>query len=435
MNWTEATLRTLVSDMAAENPLACKALLDISKIEFTETVPTMAISLSKRPVLRINLEFCRAHLRTESEVKCVLLHEFLHVLLFHHLSYTYNTPLLNIALDAVINAIIHRIKGPEYSDFFIRFYPWTMPSMLLRPRPYAKNEYRSHGAREQWLTVHEQLYAGRMTADDLLERLTAPFLNQDIVNADSVVVLGNHDHPDNEFITEKVISGIIRQVGGLNGIVRQAWPIEAEKTGKSDWKKYRVNKWRAQAMAALRRCVVPDRRNRPSVREGEALLPVLSTSDRRAAMRFLNSNLLPFAHHPVSRFQPAERCVVYLDVSGSMSEELGHLVQLLGLLRPYIRMPLYAFSTDVVPARFTKGVLEIKSTGGTAIEPVFNHIRQHNFRRALIISDGYVESISSAMLSGLDRRQIHVLLSAKGSPHQFEENGIRYRQLPTLENE
>ena len=49
----------------------------------------------------------------EEHVKAVLLHEFLHVLLNHTGEYEVANPAVNLALDAVINHIIHRSCGPE----------------------------------------------------------------------------------------------------------------------------------------------------------------------------------------------------------------------------------------------------------------------------------------------------------------------------------
>ena len=57
MSWTEKQIRYIIQDMIEENPLACRALLEISEIVFTDKVPTMAVSLSERPVLNINPKF------------------------------------------------------------------------------------------------------------------------------------------------------------------------------------------------------------------------------------------------------------------------------------------------------------------------------------------------------------------------------------------
>ncbi|MBK6774088.1 MAG: hypothetical protein IPG78_18495 [Ignavibacteria bacterium] len=94
----------------------------------------MAVSLSSKPVLKINRAFCNNFLLTENDVKTVLLHEFLHVLMLHTEKYKICDPLLNIALDAIINAVIYRYKGIEYAGFFARYYKWEYLSFLLRPK-------------------------------------------------------------------------------------------------------------------------------------------------------------------------------------------------------------------------------------------------------------------------------------------------------------
>ena len=83
MKWSEQQIKYIIQDMMDENPLACRALFSISEVKFTNKVPTMAVSLAEHPVLNINLTFCRQHLQSEEDVKAVLLHEFLHVLLLH----------------------------------------------------------------------------------------------------------------------------------------------------------------------------------------------------------------------------------------------------------------------------------------------------------------------------------------------------------------
>ena len=113
MNWTEQQIKYIIQDFTEENVLACRALFNITDIEFTTKISTMAVTLSKNPVLKINLEFCNNHLTSENDVKAVLLHEFLHVLLLHTLKYKTSNTLLNIALDAIINAIILPLLPPH----------------------------------------------------------------------------------------------------------------------------------------------------------------------------------------------------------------------------------------------------------------------------------------------------------------------------------
>jgi predicted metal-dependent peptidase len=128
----------------------------------------------------------------------------------------------------------------------------------------------------------------------------------------------------------------------------------------------------------------------------------------------------------------SQLATIYLDVSGSMSEEIDELISLLYHFRTYIKMPLLVFSNEVAPARFKDGKLEYESTGGTSIGPVFDHLRQNNIKKSLIVSDGYVEKIDDFMLRNLRRENINVLVSANGNPQKFMEMKIPYLQLEKL---
>ena len=55
MNWTEQQIKYIIQDFTEENVLACRALFMITDIEFTTKISTMAVTLSKNPVLKINL--------------------------------------------------------------------------------------------------------------------------------------------------------------------------------------------------------------------------------------------------------------------------------------------------------------------------------------------------------------------------------------------
>ncbi|MBK6771335.1 MAG: hypothetical protein IPG78_04190 [Ignavibacteria bacterium] len=188
MKWTEKQIRYIIQDMAEENPLACKALFTVSEIEFTENVPTMAVSLSSKPVLKINRAFCNNFLLTENDVKTVLLHEFLHVLMLHTEKYKICDPFLNIALDAIINAVIYRYKGIEYAGFFARYYKWEYLSFLLRP----KTDDAVDVIKKSWMEIHEKIYAGKYCADDLYELLVYLQNKVKIKDLQNIKLLGNH---------------------------------------------------------------------------------------------------------------------------------------------------------------------------------------------------------------------------------------------------
>jgi predicted metal-dependent peptidase len=128
-------------ELIDENPLAIRAVLKVLRVEFTDTVPTLAVTCEARPRLLVNLAFVRAHCRTEAHVKAVICHEFLHVLLRHTERFTTLTQAEHLAVDAVINAIIHRSLGPDYSGMMSRYYADERGiARLLRPPTDSERE-------------------------------------------------------------------------------------------------------------------------------------------------------------------------------------------------------------------------------------------------------------------------------------------------------
>lgn len=135
----ERYFRDIFSEMIEENLLACGALFEISEVVFCDEVPTLPVTIGSKPKLLVNLDFIKENCLTEAEVKAVIIHKFLHVLLAHTENFDKITPALNLALDAVINAIIHRKFGPEYSSFMQRYYAREEGSAgYLSPLPKGK---------------------------------------------------------------------------------------------------------------------------------------------------------------------------------------------------------------------------------------------------------------------------------------------------------
>ena len=131
---TARDFHNVYRELIDENPLAIRAVLKVLCVEFTDTVPTLAVTCETRPRLLVNLAFVRAHCRTEAHVKALICHEFLHVLLRHTERLTELTRPEHLAVDAVINAIIHRSLGPEFSGMMSRYYADERGvARLLRP--------------------------------------------------------------------------------------------------------------------------------------------------------------------------------------------------------------------------------------------------------------------------------------------------------------
>lgn len=432
MSWTEKQIRFIIQDMIAENPLACRALLEISDIEFTDKVKTMAVSLSAKPVLKINPGFCNRHLKSENDVKAVLLHEFLHVLLLHTEKYKISTPLLNIALDAIINSIIFRYKGMEYADFFRRFYEADDIRMLLKP---VEDRWDYILEENHWYDINEKIYLGKYCADDLFELLTYLRSKIKTKELEEIVLLGNHE--DNIEIPDKIkeiLDGMMKKMDGVliwNKPNMRGVGFE-RKPENHDILKFKVRKWEKSTYNLLKKSLVKDKKVKTEMTTTEISLPVLTSNDRRALARFQFSGIIPLSKTEYQTKTDSQLVSIYLDVSGSMDKELEAIISLLSHFRPYIKMPLWVFSNEVEEARFVNGKLEYKTTFGTSVSCVFDHLRKNKTKKCLIVTDGYVEKMNDLMLKDLRKSDIKVLVSADGNPDAFRKVGLPYLQLEKL---
>ena len=109
--------------------------------------------------------------------------------------------------------------------------------------------------------------------------------------------------------------------------------------------------------------------------------------------------------------------IIYVDVSGSMSDLLPHLRRALHALRNEVKPSLYWFSTKIVAAK--KGDLEsgrVKSTGGTEVAAVLRHAVQSlpEGAPALVLTDGYLETVHSTAIAQLKKRRNAIHLGVIG---------------------
>lgn len=431
MIWNNKNITNIIQDMISENPLACSALLNISEIEFTEKVETMAVSLVRKPTLYINLNFCNKYLQNDNDVKALLLHEFLHVLLQHTIKYDSMTPMLNIALDAIINAIIFRTKGMEYANFFVGFYKWEMISFLLRPKISTINY---NNIEQGWLDIHEQIYKGKYCADDLYELLD--YLKNKINKKflQNIIILGDHSPKLISKESNKILDETLKKMDGTliwntSGLRGNAEDLNAEEVEINN---FRLNKWKKSTIKILKKCFLISNRKYNETSVSESLLPIINNSDKRAYSKFIYNKMIPLSRVENVQISKSHFVNIYLDVSGSMNDEISELVGLLYYFKKKIQIRLLVFSNYVSEANFINGKLQFESSGGTSISAVFDHIRENKINKSLIITDGYIETIEKNMLIGIKKEDIKVLISSVGDPAEFNKNKIQYLQLEKL---
>ncbi len=430
----------LYRELIEENPFAVRAVLKVLQVEFTETVPTLAVTCETRPRLLVNLAFLKKHCRTDQHVKAVICHEFLHVLLRHTERFAGFSPAEHVAFDAVINAIIHRELGDDYSEFMSRYYAKEKGvRRLLRPPPPL---IPRHGSRSTPLSpvvrAWGSLYAGLLIADDIAD-LARDILDTETVPSTGTVLIGGHDHTefDGELpeLLQEALDQALKSMNG-DGIWRSpkergvgANAYRAAMPGVSEG----VQRWRRETLEVLRRYLVPDPKAvRRDTRPLHFTVPVLSPGDRRATLRALWSPLLPEALWSTEQRLRSGTAQVYLDVSGSMNAEMPLIIGLLARLGRFIRKPLWAFSNVVAKAEIVNGRLLADTTGGTSMACVLEHIAETRPAAAVVVTDGYIETLSPGLLAGVRGTRLHAIVTRDGSPAMLQQAGISYSQLSEL---
>lgn len=437
-----ARFRALCLELMDENPFAIRAVLKVLKIEFTESVPTLAVTLEARPRMLVNLGFV-ARCATEAEAKALVCHEFLHVLLRHTEHLASLDAAGHVALDAVINALIHRQLGSSYSAMMSGYYAReTGITRLLRPPAdgeECKTDPTLPPAENQLRRAWTALYDGLLVADDIAG------LARDLRDQSPAVagnLLGSHedvgDTPDGgQPLPEVLQAALERSLKGINRhtVWRSSTPgaDETPYLARTEQRGTGQARWQHETFAVLQRHLLPDPRAAPPGTRPDALtLPVLSPGDRRAVMRALWSPFLPDATWQGDRRSPHGRAQVYLDVSASMDEEMPLIVGLLARLAGYIRRPFWAFSTVVVPARIKGGRLLSRSSGGTSLRCVLEHLARTRPAMAVIITDGYVEALAPGDLEIARATRLHAIVTHDGDTGPLRAAGIRCTQLSRL---
>jgi hypothetical protein len=432
--------RSILFETIDENPLASRAVLSLCSIHFTSDVPTLSVSLGKKSTLSVNLDFIQANCRTVEHVKTLLIHEFLHILLGHTLQIRELTPAVNIALDAVINAIIHRKFGHTYSSLMSEYYgSQTGLLALLRPLNSKENR-RLENADDKsvppppLLDLHSRLYEGTTLAEDVLA-IANSFGKRALNKALSSgrVLLGDHERETQtaealgeseaklfEQAIATVSDGVFRRPSLLGSSVPKLQTHERSIPAPV--------KWRQNTLPVLRRLLLPDPKSPLEFkRDGTSFLPVLNPSDRRGSLRALWNPLIPEIAWPTAQKKPAGTIQIYLDVSGSMHPFLEALVALLHGFYAQIRKPFWAFSTSVFPAQIINGRLNTKTTYGTSLACVFEHIQKTAPKKALIVTDGFVDYCSQR-----PKGEIEAIIPHDGCADVLQRIGIPVTRLTNL---
>ncbi|MCR4661856.1 MAG: hypothetical protein K5765_07685 [Clostridia bacterium] len=404
-------------------------LMDIRFVE-DETV-SAAVTCSIRPELLLNKTFVDTYCKTDEHLFMLVMHELYHIVLGHTHLFKRHTEIDNIAFDAVINAILCRMfPGEEYVSFFKSLNnDNSFPCCILRPIgnntpqkfiPTLKNLYFTNTG--TYFEVYECI---SKELEELLKSGSIPY-----------ILLGNHsDNNDdmNNPLLKKILDKIIskwprelvvngRDLGGEleNKTIEFA---KAERISKNKMKRLLRKAGVIQGTTSKRKLsikyiqedatlVTPDYKDRTLLTKSIIYKqPLLYNSSLISSKIVRDSNV---------------QTLVYLDVSGSVVDDINHFAPL--LLQPYKNKEclLFVFSTIVVPVSyqdFRKG--KYKTTGGTSIDCIFEHYfslpKKKQTKKILILTDGYTGTISNDYYQRIKQQKIEIYCGLFGD---YTKNNI-----------
>lgn len=346
-------LESAISKLITFYPLFGTVFLYLNKKE-TDQLPTMAVGVTRRVDLALyyNPEFVNK--LTHEEIKAVLMHESMHVLL-HHIArsahYNFNPKGFNYAADMAINCSIHNL--PEGA-----LYPKTfgLPEHEAAEWYYRKlkEQAEQNGGMDQYLSdkgdlVDDHSMWGECEDDVVKEKIRG-------------------------IATKAIKEQEKNGWGTISGDV--AAKVMAANRPVVNWKKelrYFINKLVLHGTKQTR-----------------------SRLNRREQSLMANrvTELQDIYLNPGKRKHYTSRLLVAIDTSGSVSDrELSEFVDEINGMITHVQCDYICFDTKLYdqPKPFSKKAkeIDIKGRGGTNFEPVCKFIDDAQYDGMVIMTDGF----------------------------------------------
>lgn len=400
------SLAERILDAFPSGSYALSGLLRLMDIVESTSVPTAAVECRIQPRLLMNPEFVAKHANTPEKLLMLVMHELHHVLLGHTTLFPRPTQVLNFVFDAVINGLVCRMfSGEEHTSFFTDYYSAdAFPVCLLRPPPgWPGNPVTAGGIaalpepqRGLVSEVHTALYSAAGASYQEVYGALPKLLCAQAIG--KIPLLGGHQGDGIADGGLEHWSPVLFDI--VRGIVEQ-WPQPpdpirgrslADVLNATSVQPARSPTSRGVLRGLIRKVAGLSGAGvvrRVRVDEVEVSTPIPSLSRRSVVLRALGHE--PMLHAGQARMRrtlrAGERVHVYLDVSGSMDQVKGPLYGAVLDCQAFVQPTVHLFSTEVADislAELRRGVC--KSTGGTDISCVAEHMAEHRVRRALLIS-------------------------------------------------
>ena len=412
------------------------ALLTVASVEWSDQIGTACVECVAHPRLLLNPAFVARHCATPERLAFLILHELMHISLGHTRLFPRPTALHNIAFDAIINrtvlAVLRAANADvaRYADLLTDFYAADRsPEFILRPPPGWPEEGKHAALR----TIHRALYREcvasgdapytQLTYSEIIRALRADATE----GANGIALLGAHGntaeevHAANGTRDADAADALAVALNHLCGLL----PGGGAELQFESVRNAAHTPTLERALRALVRRAAFDRGDAAVHLEWGTrdVTVVHRMHDRRAACRIHAARALGapapmlFAGEIAVRRPQPLGLIIYVDVSGSMHDLLPYLRSALHSLRHDVKPSLYWFSTKVVAAM--KGDVEhgrVPSTGGTEVASVLRHAVQTlpEGAPALVLTDGYLETVHSIAIAQLKKRRNAIHLGVIG---------------------
>lgn len=399
-------------------------LLKLTSIKYSADIDSAAMTCGMYPELLLNKGFIETYCKTDEHLFMLIMHELYHLILGHTKLFVRHDEIDNIAFDAVINSMLCKMFPKKcYTSFFTNINSDSDPiGSILRPI----GEKTPNNVRP----LLEKLYnSDQGTYYDVYKYIAKMFKTNKIDAKDGKpVFLGNHD------VNNSVINPTLKEL--LDGIISK-WPKELTITGRDlggnvedkifgEYKKERKEEIKMKRL--LKKAginigyIYNDRISMSNCLENiNTFIPNYKDRSTLTKSYFYNRQLLYKKEEYINTLTKENKSntIVYLDVSGSVDNDIKKMASL--LLIPYKNkeIKLYTFSTVVNETTykdFKQG--KYKTTGGTNIECIFKHFFELNKskrgKKILILTDGYVGRLKDSYLDMIRKERIEVYVGLFG---------------------
>ena len=459
----EKTLKRRLLSLLPAASLHMSEFLSLTSIRLVKddsVTNSACVTNEANPTLYLNENFLEAHCQSDEHLLMLVMHEMYHIVLGHTRLYKLISDADNIAFDAVINAALCRtFKEEKYISFFKETNSDESPiGALLRPigektpeshLPLLKELYQSNTV--TYYELYQMIRKFIVEAEIELPKHPASSGESDdnsssgenedewldAPSSGSYTLLGGHKGENVNPLLEEAASSSLKG-DLLDSFLNQKerWGSGGEETFM-EAKPQQAEKSKARKMKRLLDKALPLKDNghlstkafANYVYDGKGVIP--NFRDRTALAR-ISLGITPLLYKKsfsMNRYcdAPSKKTIVYLDVSGSVTKDIGELFYL--LRAPYQRKQcdLYAFSTEVSKisyADFKNG--RYSSTRGTDISCVMDHYfslpKKKRGKKILILTDGFTRKIEEKYKKLLKQERVSLYCGFFG---EFELDDLK----------